>query len=85
MGRYKIVFSRPVAKDFKNIPRADARRVLAAIERLAEEPRPRGAKKLSGQERYRIRQGNLRILYAIDDGTLIITVVRVRNRRDVYR
>ena len=85
MGRYKIVLRKSVAKDLKGIPKKDARRIVAAIKELAGNPRPPGAKKLSGQERYRIRQGNYRILYSIEDDMLIVTVVKVGNRRDVYR
>ena len=52
---------------------------------LADDPRPLGSKKLSGQERYRLRQGDYRILYEIEDDKLIVCVVKVRHRRDVYR
>ena len=85
MGRYRIILRKSVAKDLKGISKRDANRIVAAIKSLGEDPRPPGAKKLSGQERYRIRQGNFRILYAIEDDVLIITVVRVRHRREVYR
>ena len=85
MGRYKIVLRKSVAKDLKGIPKKDARRIVAAIKALGDDPRPPGAKKLSGQERYRIRQGNYRILYSIEDDVLIVTIVRIGNRRDVYR
>ena len=85
MGRYKIVLRKSVAKDLKGVPKKDARRIVAAIKALGKNPRPPGAKKLSGQERYRIRQGNYRILYSIEDDVLIVTIVKVGNRRDVYR
>ncbi len=85
MARYKVVVRTSVFQDLKDIPRRDVRRILAAIESLADDPRPPGSKKLSGQERYRHRQGNYRILYEIADGKLIVCVVKVRHRRDVYR
>ena len=85
MERYNLVVKRSVAKDLKAIPKKDVKRIISAIRRLADEPRPPGAKKLSGQERYRIRQGNYRILYTIEDEKLIVCVVQVGNRRDVYR
>lgn len=85
MARYRVIVRKSVAKDLKGIPKRDVRRILAAIEALADDPRPPGAKKLSGQERYRLRQGNHRILYAIEDDRLIVCVVRVGDRRDVYR
>ena len=85
MGLYNLVVKRSVAKDLKAIPKKDVKRIISAIRGLASEPRPPGAKKLSGQDRYRIRQGNYRILYTIEDKKLIVCVVRVGNRRDVYR
>lgn len=85
MARYKLVVRESVSKDLKGIPKKDVRRILAAIEALAAEPRPPGIKKLSGQERYRLRSGNYRVLYEIEDDRLIVCVVKVRHRRDVYR
>ncbi len=85
MASYKIIVKKSVAKDLKSIPKKDVQRILSAIEKLADDPRPPQAKKLSGQERYRIRQGSYRILYTIEDDQLVICVVKVGNRRDVYR
>ena len=85
MARYRLVVRKSVSKDLNGIPKKDVRRILAVIESLADDPRPTGTKKLSGQERYRLRQGNYRILYEIEDDRLIVCVVRVGNRRDVYR
>ncbi len=85
MASYKIIVKKSVAKDLRSIPKKDVQRILSAIQKLADDPRPPQAKKLSGQERYRIRQGNYRILYTIEDDKLVICVVKVGNRRDVYR
>ena len=85
MARYRVIVRESVSRDLKGIPKKDVRRILAAIESLADDPRPPGTKKLSGQERYRLRQGNYRILYSIEDDSLTVCVVRVRDRRDVYR
>lgn len=85
MESYKIVFRKSVSKDLKSIPKKDVKRILETIQSLATNPRPPQSKKLSGQERYRMRQGNYRILYSIEDDKLIITVVRVGHRRDIYR
>jgi len=85
MEPYKIVFKKSVAKDLKKIPKKDVSKILKVIRSLATDPRPHGVKKLSGQERYRMRQGNYRILYSIEDAQLIITVVKVGDRREVYR
>ena len=85
MASYRVVFRKSVSKDLKNTPKQDVERILAAIQELATDPRPHQTKKLSGQERYRIRQGNYRILYSIEDDKLVVCVVRAGNRRDVYR
>jgi mRNA interferase RelE/StbE len=85
MASYRIVFKRSVAKDLRRIPKKDVQRILKRIDALAEEPRPAGAEKLTGDEIYRVRQGNYRILYAIEDDIITVTVVKVGHRRDVYR
>jgi mRNA interferase RelE/StbE len=85
MASYKIIVKESVAKDLKSIPKKDVQRILSAIQKLADDPRPPQSKKLSGQERYRLRQGSYRILYTIEDNELVICVVKIGNRRDVYR
>ena len=85
MARYKLVVRRSVAKDLRALPQADIARVLARIEALQDDPRPPGCEKLSGLERYRIRQGVYRILYEIADQVLTVVVVKVGHRREVYR
>lgn len=85
MGRYKIVFRQSVARDLRAIPKQDLRRILAAINALSEEPRPAGMEKLSGQEKCRVRQGNYRIIYEIRDDEVVVVVVKVGHRKDVYR
>jgi mRNA interferase RelE/StbE len=84
MASYELVFKRSVAKDLRELPKADVKRILQRIRSLADDPRPPGCEKLSGQERYRIRQGAYRIVYEIDDHVLIVLVVKVGHRRDVY-
>ncbi|MGH8224663.1 MAG: type II toxin-antitoxin system RelE family toxin [Gammaproteobacteria bacterium] len=85
MANYKLVFRRSVAKDLRAIPKKDVARILASIQTLASNPRPQDCEKLSAQERYRLRQGNYRILYEIQNELLIVTVVKVGHRSDVYR
>ena len=85
MAQYRVIVRSSVSKDLKGIPKRDVRRIVSAIKSLADDPRPLGTKKLSGQERYRLRQGNYRILYEIENDRLIVCVVKVGNRRDVYR
>ena len=77
MARYELVIKRSVVKDLRSIPKQHRQRILTKIELLADEPRPPGSEKLSGQERYRIRQGSYRILYVIEDQRLVVTVIKV--------
>lgn len=85
MASYRLVFKRSVAKDLRVLPKADVAAILRRTEGLAEDPRPPGCEKLSGQDRYRVRQGAYRILYEIRDEVLVVTVVKVGHRSDVYR
>lgn len=85
MANYSVCFQPSVRKDFKRIPTADAARIMERIQALRDEPRPAGAEKLSTRERWRVRQGDYRIVYEIQDRVLTIWVVKVGHRRDVYR
>jgi len=84
MGSFEIIFKQSVAKDLRQISKKDIARILKRIEALREEPRPPGVEKISGQEKYRVRQGVYRILYEIRNNELIIVVVKIGYRRDVY-
>ena len=85
MARYELRFKPSVARDLRRIPTVDVRRILDRIETLRDDPRPSGSEKLSSQERYRLRQGNYRILYTVTDAELVVEVVKVGHRREVYR
>ena len=85
MGAYSILLKASVRKDLDGIPRPDLQRIMDRIGALADDPRPVGSEKLSGQERYRVRQGNYRIVYSIEEDELIVWVVKVGHRREVYR
>ena len=85
MEKYEVRLKRSVAKDLRAIPVKDVARILKRIEALKGDPRPTGAEKLSGQEKYRIRQGVYRIIYEIRNQELIIVVVKIGHRREVYR
>ena len=85
MAEYKIFFKKSVEKDFKVIPQKDLKKILDRIETLAENPRPPGCEKLTGQQRYRLRQGRYRILYSVQDDELTVWVVKVGHRKDIYR
>ena len=86
MASYKLRIKKSAAKELEAISRkSDRQRVAKRIEALAEDPRPPGCKKLSGSERYRVRQGSYRIVYAIEDDELVVYVVKIGDRRSVYR
>ena len=85
MASYKLKVRPSVYKDLEKIPHKDQIKIIKRIQSLAVNPRPHGYKKLMGQNRYRVQQGDYRIIYEIHDSELIIWVVTVGNRRDVYR
>ena len=85
MGNYKVTFKKSVLKDLKSVPKSDVINIISKIDSLAEDPRRVGAIKLSGNELYRIRQGLYRILYEIKDRELIVQVIKVGHRSDVYK
>ena len=83
---YTVLFQPAARRELGAQQRRDQQRVLNSIEALADNPRPAGVEKLSGtSEKYRIRQGNFRILYEIQDDVLVVYVVRIADRKDVYR
>jgi len=87
VASYKLVIKRSAAKEIQSINQKKMRkRVIERIQELATDPRPRGCEKLSGKHpRYRVRQGPIRILYEINDEEVVVYVVKVADRRDVYK
>jgi mRNA interferase RelE/StbE len=85
MASYELKFKKSVARDLRPFPKQDVKRIMQRIRSLADDPRPAGCEKLSGQERYRVRQGAYRIIYEIEDARLTVLVVKVGHRREVYR
>ena len=86
MARYKVVLKPSTVKEIESIPRKkDRQRIIQRIGLLADNPRPLGSIKLSGYDRYRIRMGSYRIMYGIEDDALVVYVVKVGHRKDVYR
>ena len=86
MASYKVFIKRSAVKELESVgSKRDRRRLVAKIRSLAVDPRPPGCQKLSGAEKYRVRQGNYRIVYSVEDDRLVVMVVRVAHRRDVYR
>ena len=85
MGNYRIVIKKSAAKEIEKIQKQDRIRIVEKIRSLSSDPHPSGSKKLSRKEKYRIRQGNFRILYQVIDDALVINVVKVGHRRDIYK
>lgn len=85
MASYRVSLKQSVLKDLRPLPADDRARIMERIGALAQDPRPQGCEKLSALERYRIRVGDYRIVYAIEDAELVVWVVRVGHRRDAYR
>jgi len=85
MARYRLLFKKSVAKDFRPISQKYVRQILNTIEVLTDDPHAIGYEKLTDQERYRIRCGSYRIIYEVQDDARIVLVVKVAHRRDAYR
>jgi mRNA interferase RelE/StbE len=84
-GSYSLVIKKSAERELRALPKTDLRRITERIRGLAQNPRPPGNEKLSEQDRYRIRQGDYRILYVVDDERRTIQVVKIGHRREVYR
>lgn len=85
MASYKLAIKKSVSKDLQPIPTKDVVCILRHMEALQENPRSVGCEKLSGQERYRNRQGAYRIIYEVADERLVVTIVKVGHRKHVYK
>ena len=86
MARYSVLIKPSAKREIESIPQKWHRqRVVTRIRALANDPRPPGCEKLTGQDRYRLRQGTYRIVYSVEDDSLVVYVVKVGHRRDVYR
>jgi mRNA interferase RelE/StbE len=85
MEFYKVIFTKSVKKDFRKIPKLEAFKILNEIEELAKNPRSSKTKKLKGEKLYRLRVGNYRVIYDIQDNLMLIIVVKLGHRSDIYR
>ena len=85
MASYSLFLKPSAVKELEVLPLAQRRRVVTRIRGLAAEPRPHGSEKLSGEEKYRVRQGTYRVLYTVDDAKHEVVVVKIAHRREVYR
>jgi mRNA interferase RelE/StbE len=85
VAAYSVLIKRSAAKELEAVPKKDREKLVVKIHGLATNPRPPGSEKLAGGDKYRIRHGVYRVLYEIDEATVIVVVVRVAHRREVYR
>ncbi len=94
MAKYRITIKKSAAKELEALPKKDLRRIIKRIQSLADNPPPRllvedksggGSQKLSRQEQYRIRQGDYRIVYSMEDKDLLIDIFKIGHRREIYR
>jgi mRNA interferase RelE/StbE len=85
VASYRLLIKPTAVKELEALPAKDRRRIVPRIEGRASEPRPHGCEKLSGLEQYRVRQGDYRVVYGVDDEARVVIVVKIGHRRDVYR
>ena len=85
MAAYSLLIKRSAAKELEEVPKKDREKLVVKIQALANNPRPPGSEKLAGDDKYRIRHGVYRVLYEVDDATVVVVVVRVAHRREAYR
>ena len=85
MANYRLLIKPSAAKELEALPTIDRKRIATKLQGLASGPRPPGVEKLSGQEKYRLRQGNDRLLYSVDDDEATVVVVKIAHCREVYR
>lgn len=85
MASYELIIKRDAEKELKILPQVDLKRIIKKIQSLSKDPRPYGCEKLKGEEGLRIRQGNYRIVYVIDELEKTVRIIRIGHRREVYR
>ena len=85
MAKYEISVKKPAIKELENIPKKELQKLVKKIQALSVEPRPQGSQKLSHKEQYRIRQGDYRVIYSIDDDNLNVYITKVGHRKEIYR
>ncbi len=86
MANYKLVISQSAKKSLKKIPKKDLQKIITLILSLSVQPKPLGCRKLSGEEEtYRVRHGNYRIIYEINGKELLILILKIGHRKDIYR
>ena len=85
MASYRLLIKPSAAKELEALPKKDRQRIVTKIQGLSVDPRPPGCEKLSGHDLYRVRQGNYRVLYSVQDANLLVVINSIGHRREVYR
>jgi mRNA interferase RelE/StbE len=85
MEKYNVIFTKSSVKELGDISQKDAQRILKRVSQLSANPRPAGFEKLSASPLYRIRQGDYRIIYFINDSNRIVDIIKIGHRREIYR
>jgi len=85
VAKYSLTIKKSAAKELQDIPKKDLQKIIKRIKCLCENPRPTGSQKLSAREQYRVRQSNYRIVYSVDDKELLVVIVKIGHRQEIYR
>ena len=85
MGSYKVIVKTSAQKELRKIPGDDVKRIIKVIAKLSENPRDYGCIKLTTEDKYRVRCGDYRIMYFIDDASNVVDVFKIGDRKDIYR
>ena len=85
MAKYEVSVKKSAIKELENVPKKELQKLVEKIQALSKEPRPQGSQKLSHNEQYRIRQGDYRAVYSIDDDNLNVYIIKVGHRKEIYR
>ncbi len=85
MESYKVLIKKSAAEELAKIPKKDLEKIGRRAGDLEQDPRPIGCQKLSGKDKYRLRQGDYRIVYSVDDSRRIVDIYKIGNRREIYR
>ena len=85
MAKYEISLKNSAVKELGDIPKKELQKIIKKIQALSSDPRLQGSQKLSNKEKYRIRQGDYRVIYAIDDDSFAVYIIKVGHRREIYR
>ena len=85
MAKYEISVKKSAVKELEDIPKKELQKIIKKIKSLSSDPRPQGSQKLSQREQYRIRQGDYRIIYSVQDDDLTVHIIKVGHRKEIYR